>query len=83
MARVTLWLALLAFATGVAAFVVGFRVGHGESDLATHLNWGALSLLLQLFTVLVAGVHARASAREIESLRAALDQAEGRASAPR
>jgi len=78
MARVTLWLATLSLAAGVTAFVVGVRVGHGESALSTHLNWGALCLVLQLFTALVAGVHARASAREIAGLRAALLEAEAR-----
>ena len=61
MARVTAWLAVLAFAAGCATFVQGLRAGHGEGALATHLYWGFATLALQLFAAGVALVHARAS----------------------
>ncbi len=77
MARVTVWVAALSLAAGAMALVAGFQVGHGRGDLATHLHWGVLSLLLQLFTALVALVHARASRREVDVLRAALRDAGG------
>lgn len=74
MARVTAGLALLSLFSGIATFVVGVRVGHGESPLASHLTWGALTLFLLLFTAGVAAVHARASAQEIAALRAELER---------
>jgi hypothetical protein len=61
MARVTAWLAFLAFAAGCATFVQGLRAGHGEGAIATHLYWGFATLALQLFAAGVALVHARAS----------------------
>jgi len=74
--RVTAALAAVSFAAGVVTFVVGVRVGHGESALASHLGWGALTVVLQVFTLLVALVHARAAAQEIAALRAQLARAE-------
>jgi hypothetical protein len=67
-ARVTAWLAAISFAAGVATFVVGVRVGYGSSAIASHLNWGALTLVLQLFTACVAAIHARVAAQRVAGL---------------
>jgi hypothetical protein len=71
MARVTAWLAALSLAAGVVTFVVGVRAGYGTSPVSSHLNWGAATLVLQLFTAGVAAVHARVAARQAAELRAA------------
>lgn len=82
MARVTALLAMLSLVAGIATFVVGVRVGHGESPLVSHLTWGMLTLVLMLFTAGVAMVHARASAQEIAALRAELERIQGAPAEP-
>ncbi|MEW6269545.1 MAG: hypothetical protein AB1689_09650 [Thermodesulfobacteriota bacterium] len=62
MAAVTAVVVLLAFLAGCVTFVLGIRAGYGTSPLSSHLNWGAITLVLQLFATCIALVHARASA---------------------
>jgi hypothetical protein len=73
-AKVTVWVAGLSFAAGVATLVFGVRVGHAQSALSSHLAWGLVSVLLQLSTAVVAFVHGRASSREADVLRAELER---------
>lgn len=61
MATVTAALVVLAFVSGCITAVAGVWVGHGESPLSLVLNWGAVTLVLQLFAACVAIFHARAS----------------------
>lgn len=57
---VTAAIVVLAFLSGCATAVAGYWVGRGESPVSLVLNWGALTLVLQLFAACVAVVHARA-----------------------
>jgi hypothetical protein len=82
MARVTAWLAAISFVAGLVTFVVGARVGYGSSTISSHLNWGALTLVLQLFTACVATIHSRFAAQELAELRALVEQAEARRGTP-
>jgi hypothetical protein len=79
-ASVTAILVFLSLLAGCVTFAVGIRVGHGTADLASHLGWGAVTLVLQLFAASVAAVHARASGRQIAALRRALEDLEARTS---
>jgi hypothetical protein len=83
LARVTTVLVLLSFVSTCITFVLGVRVGHGEAALGSHLNWGAVTLVLQLFAAGVSAVHARASGEEIAALRAALEEATAHDDRPR
>jgi hypothetical protein len=40
--------------------VTGVWVGRGQSPVTLVLNWGAVTLVLQLFAACIAVVHARA-----------------------
>jgi uncharacterized membrane protein YjfL (UPF0719 family) len=76
LATVTSLLVLASFLMGCATFVVGVRVGHGSSTLVMHMTWGALTLVVQLFAVCVATIHARHSEQQIALLQRALAEAE-------
>ncbi|HEY8517168.1 MAG TPA: hypothetical protein VIS07_16795 [Candidatus Binatia bacterium] len=67
MAAVTAAIVLLAFLAGCVTFVLGVRAGYGTSPLSSHLNWGAITLVLQFFAACIALVHARASAARASS----------------
>jgi hypothetical protein len=75
LAIVTSLLVSASFLLTCATFVLGIRVGHGSSTLVSHMTWGALTLVVQLFTVCVATIHARHSERQIALLRSALEEA--------
>lgn len=60
MATVTALIVVLSFVAGCITAVVGVWVGRGESPVALLLNWGALTLVLQLSAACIAVVHARA-----------------------
>lgn len=64
MPTVTAALVVLAFLSGCATAVAGYWVGRGQSPVSLVLNWGALTLVLQLFAACVAVVHARAGRPE-------------------
>jgi hypothetical protein len=80
LAIVTSLLVLASFVLTCGTFVLGVRVGHGSTSLVTHMTWGALTLVVQLFTVCVATIHARHSEQQIALLRAALEKAEAASS---
>lgn len=61
MARVTALVVVLAFVAGCVTAVVGVWVGRGQSPVTLLLNWGAVTLVLQLFAACIALVHARAN----------------------
>jgi len=82
MASVTALVVLLAFLAGCVTFVLGVRVGHGTSPLASHLTWGALTLVLQLFAACIAFVHARASGAQTARLHAELARSQGPGDGP-
>ena len=75
MAIVTSLLVSASFVLTCATFVLGVRVGHGSSTLVSHMTWGMLTLVVQLFTVCVATIHARHSEQQIALLRSALEEA--------
>ena len=60
MASVTALLVVLAFVSGCITAVVGVWVGRGQSHVSLVLNWGAATLVLQLFAACIALFHARA-----------------------
>ncbi len=60
MATVTALVVVLAFVSGCITAVVGVWVGRGQSPVTLVLNWGALTLVLQLAAACIATVHARA-----------------------
>lgn len=67
MATVTALVVVLAFVSGCITAVVGVWVGRGQSPVTLVLNWGALTLVLQLAAACIATVHARAGRlREVE-----------------
>lgn len=80
----TAFVVVLAFLAGCVTFVLGVRAGHGTSPLASHLSWGAITLVLQLFAACIAVVHARASSARAARLREELARgaAAGDASPP-
>jgi len=59
-ATVTALIVTLSFVAGCITAVVGVWVGRGTSPVSLLLNWGALTLVLQLFATCIAVVHARA-----------------------
>ena len=61
MPTVTAVLVVLAFLSGCVTAVTGVWVGRGQSPVSLVLNWGALTLVLQLFAACIAVVHARAA----------------------
>ena len=73
---VTALLAAASFVAGIAAFVAGLRVGHGEGTLYSHLAWGTGALFLQGFTAVVAAMHARARSREVDALFSEIERLE-------
>ena len=76
MASVTAIVAVASFLAGIAAFVAGLRLGHGEGSLYAHLAWGVGALFLQAFTAVVAAMHARVRSREIEALFSEIERLE-------
>lgn len=70
MPTVTAVIVVLAFLSGCVTAVTGVWVGRGQSPVSLVLNWGAVTLVLQLFAACIAVVHARAgrptAAREPE-----------------
>jgi len=82
LAIVTSLLVSASFVLTCATFVLGVRVGHGSSTLVSHMTWGVLTLVVQLFTVCVATIHARHSERQIVLLRSALEEAMARTGGP-
>ena len=75
MASITALLVAVSFAAGCATLVVGYRLGHGEASLLSHLNWAMGTLLLQFAAVCVATVHARAESRQWRALEMELEAA--------
>lgn len=61
MSTVTALIVVLAFLSGCVTAVTGVWVGRGQSPVSLVLNWGALTLVLQLFAACIAVVHARAA----------------------
>ncbi|MBU6281794.1 hypothetical protein KGQ64_06090 [bacterium] len=82
MAGVTALLAIASFGAGIASFVAGLRVGHGEGTLYNHLAWGTGALFLQGFTAVVSAMHARARSREVQELFAEIERLERLGGAP-
>lgn len=70
MASVTAALVVLAFVSGCITAVTGVWVGRGQSPVSLVLNWGAVTLVLQMFAACIAIFHARAS-RDPDDLGAA------------
>ncbi|MBY0278462.1 hypothetical protein K2Z84_24290 [Candidatus Binatia bacterium] len=67
MPTVTAAIVVVAFLSGCATAVAGYWVGRGQSPVSLVLNWGALTLVLQLFAACVAVVHARAGRPAVPS----------------
>lgn len=61
MPAVTAFLVVLAFVSGCVTAVTGVWVGRGQSPVSLVLNWGAVTLVLQLFAACIAIFHARAA----------------------
>lgn len=75
MGAITAFLIGLSFLSGCVTLVVGYRVGHGETPLVTHLSWAMGTLLLQFAATCVALMHARAERRYVSALEEALEAA--------
>ena len=72
MGTITAVLVALSFVTGCVTLVVRYRVGHGETELVTHLSWAMGTLFLQFAATCIAVMHARAERRYVQSLERAL-----------
>lgn len=68
MSLVSPLVAFLALLAGVITLVEGVRVGHGAGNLGSHLGWGVGTLILQVSSLAIAVVHARATSRRILAL---------------
>lgn len=75
MGTITAVLVLLSFVSGCVTLVVGYRLGHDEATLTSHLSWAMVTLLLQFAAACIAIMHARAEKRYVSSLENALAQA--------
>ncbi len=75
MGTITALLVALSFVTGCITLVVGYRVGHGEATLVTHLSWAMGTLLLQFAAACIAIMHARAERQYVAALEQALEAA--------
>ena len=81
MGSITAFLVAASFVSGCITLVVGYRVGHGETELINHLSWAIGTLLLQFAATCVALMHARAERRYVSALEQALESARSGAEA--
>lgn len=75
MGTITAILVLASFVSGCVTLVVGYRVGHGEATLTSHLGWAMVTLLVQFAAACIAIMHARAEKRYVSALEHALEEA--------
>lgn len=76
MGTITAILIGLSLVTGCVTLQVGYQVGHGQTELVSHLNWAMGTLLLQFAATCIAFMHARAEKRYVTALEDALAEAQ-------
>lgn len=75
MGTITAVLVALSFVSGCVTLVIGYRLGHEDATLTSHLSWAMGTLLLQFAAACIAIMHARAERRYVSALEQALENA--------
>lgn len=73
MGAITAVLVTCSFVSGCVTMVLGWGVGHGTTEMVSHLGWAMGTLLLQFAAACVAVMHARAERRYVAELETALE----------